>query len=198
MRKAFPRPRSIKFGRVCIPEPAMGYYISGGAPRYFTMNPLEDLLILRSDTSEFHLEKDECTLTFHVSQIGIEYEADWGQQLYVYNHDRGECLAFDELSNVFDTWNFHYLFLVDYNLKRKSNAPPHNGLCFNAGDRRLIKVDLLDKNDRNHWEYIEPVPDKDERSSFAFAKQLRAYYEEMQDRHEVCTPSIGLLGWDKY
>ncbi|KAF5716681.1 hypothetical protein FMUND_6208 [Fusarium mundagurra] len=199
MRKAFPRPRSIKFGKYRFPEPIMCYYISGGAPLYFTINPVEDLLILRSDNSEFHLEKDEYALSFHLSQIGIEYESDWGPQLYEYNHDRGECLAFDELSNPFDTWNFSCLWLVDYNLKRKANTPPCDGLCFYAGDRRLIQVDFLDENDRNHWEYIEPVPDKDEKSSFAFAEQLHAYYEEMQERHEtVCQPSIGLLGWDSY
>ncbi|KAF5674279.1 hypothetical protein FCIRC_7817 [Fusarium circinatum] len=184
MCKAFPRPRSIKFGRVCIPEPVMGYYISGGAPLYFTMNPLEDLLILRSDSSELYLEKNELALAFSSSQFGIEYEADWGRQLYEYNHDRGGCRVFDELSNLYDTWNFRCLLLVDYNLKRTADAPPYDDLCFNAGNRRLIRVDFLDEHDRNHWEYIEPVPDKDKKSSFAFAEQLHACFEEMQESNE--------------
>ncbi|KAF5560025.1 hypothetical protein FNAPI_4424 [Fusarium napiforme] len=198
MRKAFPRPRSIKLGRYRFPEPVMCYYISGGAPLYFTINPVDDLLILRSGSSEFHLEKEEYALNFKVSQIGIEYESEWGPQLYEYNHDRGECLAFDELSNLFDAWHFSGLWLVDYNLKRKANAPPCEA-SFYAGDRRLIEVDFSNENDRNHWEYIEPVPDKDEKSSFAFAEQLHEYYKEMQERFEpVRQPSIYLLGWDNY
>ncbi|KAF5986403.1 hypothetical protein FBULB1_2466 [Fusarium bulbicola] len=150
MRKAFPRPRSIKFGGLRIPEPVMCHYISGGAPLYSTIDTLEDLVILRSDSLGFQLEKNDCALSFHFWQIGIEYGSDWGSQLYEYNHHRGECLAFDELSNLSDHWNFQCQCLVDYNLKRKANAPPYDGLCFHAGNRRLIQVDFLDENDQNH------------------------------------------------
>ncbi|ENH75507.1 hypothetical protein FOC1_g10005481 [Fusarium oxysporum f. sp. cubense race 1] len=70
----------------------------------------------------------------------------------------------------------------NYNLKRKANTPPYRNGLFYAGDRKLIELDFLGEDSRNHWEYIEPVPDGDyEKSSFEFVEQLHAYYEEARE-----------------
>ncbi|KAF4495331.1 hypothetical protein FAGAP_8536 [Fusarium agapanthi] len=200
MRKAFPRPRSIECGKVRVPKPVMGYYISGGAPFYFTINPAHDLLILRPNSTDFSLEDSDQALSYFISHIGIEYESDWGPQLYEENHNDGECLAFDQILTLFESWIPRLPWLVDYNLKRKASAPPYDGICFYAGDRRLIQVDIWDEDARNHWDCIEPVPDEDfEKSSFEFAIQLHAYYEVMrQEKSEALLSDVRLLGWDTY
>ncbi|KAF5705128.1 hypothetical protein FGLOB1_8159 [Fusarium globosum] len=163
---AFPRPRSIECGQVRVPEPVMGYYISGSAPLYFT-NPAHDLLILRPDSLGLNLEDIDQALSYRIS-----------------------CTS-------------QGIWLVDYNLKRKANAPPSDGLCFHARDRRLIQVDIWGDGLLKHWEYIEPVPNI-ERSSFAFAlepdvKTQNPYHEAVrQEKSEAFPTSVHLLGWDTY
>ncbi|KAI1045013.1 hypothetical protein LB505_013344 [Fusarium chuoi] len=198
MRKAFPRPRSIERGKVRTLEPVMGHYISGSAPLYLTINPAHDLLILRPDSTDLSLEGIDQDLSYRLSHIGIEYESDWGQQRFDEHHNQGECPAFSQISTLFERCTWQGIWLVDYNLKRKANAPPHDGLCFYARDRRLIQVDIWGDGLLNHWEYIEPVPDI-EKSSFAFALELDAYYERVrQEKSEALPTSVHLLGWDTY
>ncbi|KAG4258779.1 hypothetical protein FPRO04_12139 [Fusarium proliferatum] len=157
MRKAFPRPRSIECGKVRVPEPVMGYYISGSAPLYFTINPAHDLLILRPDSMGLNLEDIDQALSYRIS-----------------------CTS-------------QGIWLVDYNLKRKANAPPSDGLCFYARDRRLIQVDIWGDGLLKHWEYIEPVPNI-ERSSFAFAlepdvKTQNPYHEAVRQEKSEAFPT---------
>ncbi|KLP12561.1 uncharacterized protein LW94_10297 [Fusarium fujikuroi] len=203
MRKAFTRPRSVECGKVRVPEPVMGYYISGSAPLYFTINPAHGLLILRPDSMSLNLEDIDQALSYRISYVGIEYESDWGPQLFEMHYNNGECPALNQISTLFQSCTSQGIWLVDYNLKGKANAPPSEGLCFYARDRRLIQVDIWGDGLLKHWEYIEPVPDI-ERSSFAFALGLdvrtqNPYHEAVrQEKSEAFPTSVHLLGWDTY
>ncbi|RBA21883.1 hypothetical protein FPRO05_00230 [Fusarium proliferatum] len=198
IRKAFPRPRSIECSKVRVPEPVRGYCISGSASLYFTINPAHDLLILRPDSTDLNLEGIGQDLSYRLSHIGIEYESDWGQQRFDERYDKGECPAFHQILTLFESCTWQGIYLVDYNLKRKANAPPYDGLCFYARDRRLIQVDMRGEDILNKWEYIEPARCI-EKSSFAFALWLDAHYDRVrQNKSEALPTSVHLLGWDTY
>ncbi|WKT50800.1 2EXR domain [Fusarium oxysporum f. sp. vasinfectum] len=141
-------------------KPEVGYYLSGGAPYYFTIKPMSDSFVLRPDSVYFDLEHIDTALSHGIWNVSIEYQSEWGPKNYDEGHNGGDY----------------------YNLKRKANAPPYRNGLFYAGDRKLIELDFLGEDSRNHWEYIEPVPDGDyEKSSFEFVEQLHAYYEEARE-----------------
>ncbi|KAG5764922.1 hypothetical protein H9Q72_006994 [Fusarium xylarioides] len=183
---------------------SIGYYLSGSAPFYVTLtNQGHNLFILRPDSLEFDLSGICGAFSRMDLVLGIEYRPEWGSQLCAEEQGGEFCLATGLMAVLGGDTDIIGVYLVDYNLKLKADSPrrPKAGelSCYYARDRRLVDVYLDHENERDHWEYIEPVPDKDEKSSFAFAEQLHAYYEEMQDRHQtVYQPSIGLLGWDNY
>ncbi|KAH7240368.1 uncharacterized protein BKA55DRAFT_596931 [Fusarium redolens] len=129
MKKAFPTIKDTRHGKVYISKPVMGYYLSGGAPSYFTIKPMSDLFILRRDSLYFDLENIDQALS----------------------HD---CAAFHQIMDLCHNALWPCIWLVDYNLKRKANAPPYKSGCFYAGDRKLIVVDFLEEDSRDHWDYI--------------------------------------------
>ncbi|PNP74272.1 hypothetical protein FNYG_12321 [Fusarium nygamai] len=184
-----------------VHEPMMGYYLSEGALSYFTVRPQIDLFLLRPDSTDFTIHCIDDALCHDFAHIGFEYQSEWGPQLYEEDHNRGECLAFDQIACLSSNATWPCIWLVDYNLKRNSNAPPYNRGGFYAGDRRLMRVDFLDEDSRKYWEYIEPVPDGEYRkSSLYFAESLHRSYEQMRvdEPEALFNPSIYLLGWDKY
>ncbi|KAF6518048.1 hypothetical protein HZS61_002126 [Fusarium oxysporum f. sp. conglutinans] len=109
------------------------------------MRPMSDLFILRPDGPYYHLYNVDDALGHKVLHFGIEYQSDWGPQFYDELQGDGECPAFDQIQDLQHNVFAPCIWLVDYNLKRKANAPPHEGECFYADDRKLIAVDLLEE-----------------------------------------------------
>ncbi|KAH7195973.1 hypothetical protein DER44DRAFT_814623 [Fusarium oxysporum] len=112
MKKAFLTIKNTRHGKVYIPKPVMCCYHSGGARFYFTMRPMSDLFILVG--------------TAILRRAYDELQGD------------GECPASDQIQGLQHNVFAPCIWLVDYNLKRKANAPPHEGECFYADDRKLI------------------------------------------------------------
>ncbi|EWZ85821.1 hypothetical protein FOWG_10912 [Fusarium oxysporum f. sp. lycopersici MN25] len=130
----------------------------------------------------YHLYNVDDALGHKALHVGIEYQSDWGPQFYDELQGDGECPAFDQIQGLQHNVFAPCIWLVDYNLKRKANALPHEGSL-------------------GHWEYIEPVPDGDyHKSSIYFAEMLHGSFVHAQKvgPEAMFHPTMGLLGWDNF
>ncbi|KAF5680271.1 hypothetical protein FDENT_8474 [Fusarium denticulatum] len=182
---------------------SIGYYLSGSAPFYVTLtNQGHNLFILRPDCEGFDLEEICGAFSRTDLVFGIEYRPEWGSQLYAEEQGGELCLATSLFTILGCQVDVIGVYLVDYNLKLKADAPhrPKAGelSCYYARDRRLVEVYLDHENEREHWEYINTVPDGDYRkSSFYFAERMVEAFDEMgiKNPDALYTPWFGLNGF---
>ncbi|KAI3579420.1 hypothetical protein IWW34DRAFT_833507 [Fusarium oxysporum f. sp. albedinis] len=73
----------------------------------------------------YHLYNVDDALGHKALHVGIEYQSDWGPQFYDELQGDGECPAFDQIQGLQHNVFAPCIWLVDYNLKRKANALPH-------------------------------------------------------------------------
>ncbi|KAF5592921.1 hypothetical protein FPCIR_5604 [Fusarium pseudocircinatum] len=183
IKKAFLAVTDVpRWDRKYVNKSMTGYHLFEGVPTYFAVRPQIDLFLLRPDSTDFTIHCIDEALCHDFAHIGFEYQSEWGRQLYEDDHNRGECLAFDQIAYLSSNASWPCIWLVDYNLKR------------------LMEVDFLDEDSRKYWEYIEPVPDGEYRkSSLYFAESLHSYYEQTraEEPEALFNPGIYLLRWDK-
>ncbi|KAF5643547.1 uncharacterized protein FTJAE_3347 [Fusarium tjaetaba] len=197
MKKAFVPFKGYGYG-------SMGYCLSGSAPFYVTITKrYHDLFIIRPDSLGLAIEDVYDSFSDPNIILGIEYQEDWGSQLYTEEQGGELCRAAELIKDM--GWSARTLgvFLVDYNLKLKADASSRRtrdpSLDYYAKDRRLVEVFFNEETEQEQWEYINPIPDGDYRkSSFYFAKHIWEAFEQMNMvvDEEPYTPWIGLLGWD--
>ncbi|KAK2690694.1 hypothetical protein QWA68_010586 [Fusarium oxysporum] len=169
-------------------EDVMGFAINNGTPHLivlqfddifnFEWNFLDDLFCYNKDS---YLE---------VVNIGIEYNQEWGLELY--NDDQnGDSEPIDfalyKLFELAEDMMYLSIWLIDHNLKRRKEAPsfkdsdkheflnPSLDTPFYANDRKFLKVNLEQGEQcLDYWQYIKPIPDGDyQKSSLYFADRLR-------------------------
>ncbi|KAF5986402.1 hypothetical protein FBULB1_2465 [Fusarium bulbicola] len=183
---------------------SMGYYLSGTAPFYVTLTDQgHSLFILRPDSLAFDLRRVYGAFSKTAWVFGLEYRPEWGSQLYAEEQGGEMCLAISQIAVLSGAMDVGCVYLVDYNLKLKADAPcrpkPGDLGCYYARDRELVEVHLDRENERDNWEYINPIPDGDYRkSSFRFAERMVADLEALGIEHQdwCYKTRIGLLGWD--
>ncbi|KAF5580306.1 uncharacterized protein FSUBG_13419 [Fusarium subglutinans] len=203
MKKAFVSLEGYNFD-------SMGYCLSGSAPFYVTLTDQgHNLFILRPDSVDFDLEDVFGAFSKTELAFGIEYRPEWGSQLYAEEQGGEMCLAARQIADLGSDLDVGYVYLVDYNLKLKTDASckrkPHDlRTRYYARDRKLVEMHLGHENERDNWEYINPIPDGDYRkSSFYFAESMMEAFDEAEwkitDGHGgIRTPGFGLLGWDEF
>ncbi|KAF5674280.1 hypothetical protein FCIRC_7818 [Fusarium circinatum] len=202
MKKAFVSLEGYNFD-------SMGYCLSGSAPFYVTLTDQgHSLFILRPDSVDFDLDEVFGAFSKTEFALGIEYRPEWGSQLYAEEQGGEMCLAARQIADLGRDLDVGYVYLVDYNLKLKADAPcrpkPGDLGCYYARDRKLVEMHLGHENERDNWEYINPIPDGEyRRSSFYFAESMEEAFDQaawkLTDGHGgIRTPGFGLLGWDEF
>ncbi|KAF5716682.1 hypothetical protein FMUND_6209 [Fusarium mundagurra] len=198
MKKTFVPSKGYVYG-------SMGYYLSGSAPFYVTVTEqCHDLFILRPDSLEFRISDIYDSFSNTDIIFGIEYQEDWGSELYTEVQGGEICPAAELIKDIGSYMAPLAVFLVDYNLKLKADAsrrrkPRDLYTRYYARDRRLVEVLFHEEREREQWEYINPIPHEEyHKSSFYFAKRICMAFEEMDIsiHRGQYTPRIGLLGWD--
>jgi hypothetical protein len=102
---------------------SIGYYLSGSAPFYVTLTGQgHNLFILRPDSVECDLEDIYKAFSRTNLVFGIEYRPEWGSQLYD-EEQGGEICPATALFTILGLQDITGVFLVDYNLKLKADAP---------------------------------------------------------------------------
>ncbi|KAK2690730.1 hypothetical protein QWA68_010585 [Fusarium oxysporum] len=96
MIKAFPTIKNTRDSKDYL-KPEVGYYLSGGAPYYFTIKPMSDSFVLRPDSVYFDLEHIDPALSHGIWNVSIEYQSEWGQKNYDEGHNGGDCTAFQQI-----------------------------------------------------------------------------------------------------
>ncbi|KAF5006730.1 hypothetical protein FDECE_6907 [Fusarium decemcellulare] len=138
--------------------------------------------------------------------LGFEYDSKWGVEIEKAKGFSG--IIYNIVNAVyFLTFSVGKIWLVDYNLRRKHDAPAEEeGMTFYASDRRLTEVECdWEATSLKDWEYVQEVPGgSKDASSIYFIMELktaiyRRWYSWRNNAAQFdneLTCEVGLLGWD--
>ncbi|KAF4470619.1 hypothetical protein FALBO_2485 [Fusarium albosuccineum] len=192
-------------------------YVPGGncwGHFFHAARPDRDLFILQHPSLFVKWEKLDEELIFGdllgerngKMNLAFEYDSKWGLET-----EKAKEL-FEIIYNLVDAAYFlsgsvGKIWLVDYNLRRKHDAPAEEeGMTFYASDRRLTEVECdWEVTSLKYWEYIQEVSGgyKDASSIYFIMELKRAIHQRWYgwandpprfDNEWTC--EVGLLGWD--
>ncbi|KAJ3531655.1 hypothetical protein NM208_g8785 [Fusarium decemcellulare] len=195
-------------------------YVPGGncwSHFFHAARPHRDLFILQHPSLLVEWEKLDEELVFGSLlgnyngklNLAFEYDSKWGVKI-----EKAKGL-FGIIYNIVDAVSFlsssvDKIWLVDYNLRRKHDAPAEEeGVTFYASDRKFTEVECdWEATSLKDWEYVQEVPGgSKDASSIYFMMELkrainRRWYSwrfianNAVQFDDVLTCEVGLLGWD--
>jgi hypothetical protein len=192
------------------------WFSSGdGDGYYFTVLPRRDLFLLQiQDLGRIYWKVVDESIQLGstlrgfsgIQHFALEYNSEWWTQL-------GQPVVLEkairtDIVKIFarralDPEQDRRIWFLDYNLRRRPDAPPVDEDCttFHATDRRWVERKLIDSEgtDQDNWEYMQGEEDDERGSSSIHFTRLIDY--AMSDwwwgyQPEIKAENIGLLGWD--